>query len=125
MAPNKTCPVVFRHPAGDIQLVKGTIEPGEDPAAAALRELSEESGVTGAAIERSLSIWDSGFEGQIWAIYLCKTGELADEWDFYCEDDGGLDLKLFWHPLDSEPGANWHDLYKTALSYIRKSLKFV
>ena len=56
MIPNKVCPLVFRdraltlllafrHPLEGIQLVKGTIESGEQPPEAAPRELEEESGI--------------------------------------------------------------------------------
>ena len=53
----KVCPIVsrcsnetqeilmFRHPLAGIQLVKGTVEPSENPADAARRELFEESGL--------------------------------------------------------------------------------
>ena len=75
--PNKVCPVVlknaggiwlilaFRHPIAGCQLVKGTIEAGESAAAAALRELFEESGVTSAAVVSDWGIWESGDENQI------------------------------------------------------------
>jgi len=55
----KVCPVVhqqvdgvlevlaFRHPSAGNQFVKGTIEDGEPPPTAALRELREESGNRG------------------------------------------------------------------------------
>ena len=55
-ATDKTCPVVLRspqgkceilafcHPLAGHQFVKGTVEAGETPAAAALRELYEEAG---------------------------------------------------------------------------------
>ena len=67
---NKACPVVlrtrgsreilvFEHPLAGIQLVKGTIELGESPEAAALRELGEESGITSASWVRSLGTWSS------------------------------------------------------------------
>lgn len=133
MIANKACPVVlrekdgavqilvFRHPAGDIQLVKGTIEPGEDPAAAAVRELAEESGITG-RVSRELGLWESGYEGQIWAVFVCEPLiELPDEWSFFTTDDGGVDYKFFWHPLDENPGKDWHDVYRNALEYIKSS----
>ena len=51
---DKACPVMFRdssmrkilafeHPEAGVQLVKGSIEPGENPRLAALRELAEEA----------------------------------------------------------------------------------
>jgi 8-oxo-dGTP pyrophosphatase MutT (NUDIX family) len=52
--------LVFRHPAAgngaaSIQLPAGTVEPGEDPAAAVARELEEETGVAGARLHRLLA----------------------------------------------------------------------
>jgi 8-oxo-dGTP pyrophosphatase MutT (NUDIX family) len=76
MAPNKACPILFRdpgfsrilvfkHPSTGVQLVKGTIESGEPPADAALRELREEAGISNAKVDRDLGTWVSGFENQI------------------------------------------------------------
>ena len=55
MAADKSCPVVlraretleilaFEHPLAGLQLVKGSVEPGESTALAAVRELMEEAG---------------------------------------------------------------------------------
>ena len=43
----------YRHPAGELlwELPAGRLEPGEDPAAAARRELEEEAGLASAAVE--------------------------------------------------------------------------
>ena len=71
MSPNKACPVIlsciagprillFRHPLAGVQLVKGTIESGETPAEAALRELSEEAGIDDASIVSDLGCWNAG-----------------------------------------------------------------
>ncbi|MCW5721534.1 MAG: NUDIX domain-containing protein [Devosia sp.] len=43
-----------RHAQAGVQLVKGTREPGEDPLAGALRELSEEAGVAGRFVDLGL-----------------------------------------------------------------------
>ena|SRR5215813_1489450 len=90
--PNKVCPVVlrrsgetlqilvFEHPLAGRQLVKGTIESGESVEIAALRELSEESGIESASVLRHLGTWSSGFEGQIWAFVECTPhGVLPEE----------------------------------------------
>ncbi|MFT3757807.1 NUDIX domain-containing protein [Thauera sp.] len=56
MKPTKSCPVLlrrdgevgilaFQHPIAGFQIVKGSIEEGESPEEAAIRELAEESGV--------------------------------------------------------------------------------
>lgn len=49
--------LVFEHPSGGIQVPAGSVEPGEDPAAAVLREVHEESGLTTAQIVRALGSW--------------------------------------------------------------------
>ncbi len=76
MYPNKACPVVlstslpikillFRHPLAGTQRVKGTIENGETPGAAALRELEEESGISDAVIGLDLGCWKSDHQDQV------------------------------------------------------------
>jgi len=83
MLPDKACAVVlsseqrprillFRHPQAGVQLVKGSIERGETPDRAALRELAEESGISAATIEDDLGCWNSGHQDQIWSFQLCR-----------------------------------------------------
>ena len=129
-SPTKACPVVFRdeshtetlafrHPLAGIQLVKGTIEAGEDPADTALRELEEESGIHGAWIVRSLGVWDSGEEGQVWSFHLCATVQpLADSWVHHASDDGGQDFHFFWHKVEQPPSQEWHPVQAGALRFI-------
>lgn len=137
MVPTKACPVVFRdstaakimvfrHPSAGIQLVKGTIESGERPADAALRELREESGIADAALCQDLGLWDAGHEGQIWSLHLCTVSRMLPEtWHYRCGDDGGIDLHFFWHDLDAEPSENWHPVFQRALEFIRGRIKTV
>ena len=134
MKPNKACPVLlrnkggdlqilaFRHPLAGCQLVKGTIEADEAPDAAVLRELFEESGIDSAGVVRHLGIWESGYKNQVWSLYLCEAGQLADEWTHHTPDGGGLDFSFFWHSLDDSPDAAWHPLYREALLWIKKAL---
>ncbi|MEI9811652.1 MAG: NUDIX domain-containing protein [Acidobacteriota bacterium] len=133
LVPTKACPIVirnvtapellvFRHPRSGIQLVKGTIEPGEHPRDTAVRELREESGIE-STIEKDLGVWNSGFDGQIWSVYLCATPpDLPETWRHFCTDGGGLDLEFFWHDLHAEPTDEWHPLYRAALRYVRAGL---
>ena len=135
MVPTKVCPVVlrdssaskimvFRHPSAGIQLVKGSIEPGESLADAALRELHEESGITDASICHDLGLWDAEYEGQIWSFQLCSTSEaLPESWNHRCADDGGLDLQFFWHDINGEPSEQWHPVFRRALEFIRPLIK--
>src|SRR5215472_2659948 len=129
MVPTKACPVlfqdstasrimVFRHPSAGIQLVKGTIERGERPSAAALRELREESGIADGVVCRDLGLWDSGFEGHIWSIHVCATDRgLPEYWNHRCPDDGGIELRFFWHDLDTDPLGEWHPVFRRALEF--------
>jgi 8-oxo-dGTP pyrophosphatase MutT (NUDIX family) len=127
--PTKVCPIlirnmgspqilVFRHPTAGIQLIKGTIEPCEDPGSAALRELREESGID-TTTQKDLGVWDTGFDGQIWSLQLCFTPPgLPESWDHFCADDGGLSLELFWHDLHCGPTHEWHPLFQSALQIV-------
>jgi len=131
-AANKACPVLvrqrerlevlaFRHPLAGLQLVKGSIEPGEASGAAALRELAEEAGILDARLGADLGTWLSEHPGQDWAFHLCHSPrELPDAWTHHCDDDGGLDFAFFWHALDATPGPQWHPLFRDALGWLRE-----
>ncbi|TDP61460.1 NUDIX domain-containing protein [Roseateles toxinivorans] len=136
MAPNKACAVVLRdsdagpellvfaHPGAGIQLVKGSIEPGEACAEAALRELWEEAGVAAATVTRDLGVWDSGFEGQVWSFSLCApAAELPDAWEHHAADDGGHVFRFFWHPLATLPTSQWHPVFRGALGFIQRAVR--
>jgi 8-oxo-dGTP pyrophosphatase MutT (NUDIX family) len=132
MKPTKACPVIlrsgthilaFRHPKAGCQLVKGTIEPFEDPRHAALRELAEETGINDARIVRDLGIWDPDYEGQLWAMYLCVVDrELPDSWTFHANDDGGHDFAYFWHSITSDDFTAWDLGFDRAVRHIRRLL---
>ena len=134
LIPNKVCPVVLRsratgreilaftHPRAGCQLVKGTIEPNESVEAAALRELSEEAGLTEARVVRQLGVWPSGHQGQVWAFVECKPAKpLPDSWSHHAGDDGGHEFKFFWYRLhDRTAATRWHPLFRHALKFIEK-----
>lgn len=130
---DKACPVVLRHapalqvlafahPLAGLQLVKGSLEPGEASAVAAVRELAEEAGIKGEVIA-DLGLWDAPQTGQRWAFHECRVGPgLPDTWTHFAEDDGGHEFRFFWHPLASEPSAQWHPLFQGALAFLRQRL---
>jgi 8-oxo-dGTP pyrophosphatase MutT (NUDIX family) len=95
---------MFRHPRAGCQLVKGSIEPGESPAEAALRELYEESGIAGAHLVADLGFWAANEEHQVWSFHLCEPAEaLPDFWSHHCADGGGHVFRFFWQPLAEDP----------------------
>lgn len=111
--------LVFRHPLAGVQLVKGTIEDGERPEQAALRELAEESGIYDAIAARSLGTADLNAHGQVWWLVLCEARALTETWTHRTTDDGGRTFSFFWHPLDEAPGDDWHPMFAAALRIIR------
>jgi 8-oxo-dGTP pyrophosphatase MutT (NUDIX family) len=129
---DKACPVVFRdpsmrlilafeHPQAGLQLVKGGIEPGENAPDAALRELEEESGIVDTAIARDLGTWNSEHNGHVWSLQLCTfSPRLPETWTHYCADDGGHDLRFFWHDLTGQSTDHWGPQYQRALKEIRE-----
>lgn len=81
----------FRHAAGGtlLEIPAGRLNPGEDPAACARRELLEEVGVKAGRVERLTSIWTTpGFTDErihlFWAADL-TTGQHAREPDEFIE----------------------------------------
>lgn len=134
MQPTKACPVVLRgagaqrevlafvHPEMGKELVKGTIEPGESPRDAALRELREESGIANARVVADLGRWDSDHGGHVWSFHLCEVdGTLPERWVHHAQEDGGLDFRFFWHPLGEAPVDGWHRVFRDALAFIRQA----
>jgi 8-oxo-dGTP pyrophosphatase MutT (NUDIX family) len=128
----KACPVVFRdssmreilafeHPSDGMQLVKGGIETGEDGRTAALRELYEAAGITNASIARDLGTWSSGHDAHVWSLHLCAyQPDLPEAWIHHCKDDGGHDLRFFWHPVHSPASDAWAPQFQQALAEIRE-----
>jgi len=129
---SKVCPVVFRdasmqqilafeHPRAGVQLVKGFIEPGESPGAAALRELQEESGIANTGVVQDLGAFESGHHGHVWSLQLCTyPHKLPETWTHHCANDGGYDFRFFWHDVNQPPGDNWRPHYRRALETIRE-----
>ena len=132
----KVCPVIFRrrnsqkeilafrHPLAGIQLVKGTVEENEDLQAAALRELAEESGISEVAEVEFKETLEFPEENQRWHFYLCEVKEnLADAWDFFANEDGGLNFSFFWQRLNEKPSGAWHPVHRKALDFIKNEFK--
>ena len=92
--------LVFDHPpengASMVQVPAGTVEPGEAPEVAVVRELMEETGVQGELIALA-GVRDEEWEGELrrrW-IYLMRPLEpTLDAWDYYC--DCGAPIVCHW-----------------------------
>jgi 8-oxo-dGTP pyrophosphatase MutT (NUDIX family) len=65
--------LLFQHPHAGIQVPAGTIEPGEEPQAAALREAAEETGLTAFAAVRPLGYRDEVLPEQLRMIIRPAT----------------------------------------------------
>lgn len=134
MLPDKACPVVlssalphkillFRHPLAGVQLVKGSIEKGETPSEAALRELAEESGISDAVIRNDLGVWNADHLGQVWSFQLCHVERaLPERWSYPTCDDHGHLFEFFWASLDHLPYDDCHPVFQRALAFLREKL---
>ena len=132
----QACPVVlsrkddrltilaFRHPLAGLQLVKGTIEPGETPAEAACRELTEESGLNAARAPTFLFATEMPEDATCWHVYLCEVEATPGErWHFATEDDGGQVFAFFWQDLEADLSEDWHPVFRAVLDLLRQHLK--
>ncbi len=83
--------LVFRHPDGTVQIPKGTVESGESPSQAVLRELEEEYGVSGmdvraevCQLRRRLPSGPEGngpLEPQLWHVFWLEShAGIASSW---------------------------------------------
>lgn len=137
MTLQKVCPIIlrpgsfgleflaFRHPLAGCQIVKGTVEPGEPFAQAALRELSEESGIHLAGPMRPLGITrirrGKPADPPIWHLFAATVQGLPQHWEHHCSDDGGLTFRFFWHPLGL-PLRPAHSAFNDAIFAARAAL---
>lgn len=132
----KVCPVVlrerdgrvqilaFQHPLAGGQIIKGTLEAGEEPATAVLRELAEESGIEDAVVVEPLGQFIDEEHLQRWHIFLCQVNRpLPDRWSHFTTDGGGHTFRFFWHNLDEPPGDDWYRLFRRAMVFIRGELE--
>lgn len=104
------------------QFVKGTVEAGETPAAAALRELYEEAGITAQAITTMLGSSNAIQSGEKWHFFVVQTDPLPDSWQHKCADDGGQLFGFFWHPVRQPLPDNFEHRFHKALHFIRAQL---
>jgi 8-oxo-dGTP pyrophosphatase MutT (NUDIX family) len=104
--------LVFRHvdfPEAGLQVPAGTIDPGEDPAQAVVREAGEETGLAGLALvsflardERDMS--DCGVDElrHRWFFHLRYDGPVRESWRHAETSDGRREpiwFEFFWADL--------------------------
>ena len=110
--------LVFRHvdfPEAGLQVPAGTIEEGEAPDSAVIREVSEESGLTSARVVSLVGMYRHVPEGQKCALHeryvyhLEFTGETPSHWNHVesCRSDGGppVSFRFYWIKLN-DPDLN-------------------
>jgi coenzyme A diphosphatase NUDT7 len=85
----------LRQSPGEVGFPGGRVESGENPLAAALRELEEELGIAGSQVRHLGPL----------PVFMRRRGELV--YPFVCALDGGLDIRTsgevaeaFWLPLE-------------------------
>lgn len=115
--------LLFRHPKAGVQLVKGTVEKGESPDNATLRELYEESGIQAARISANLGELPFPAYRQNWHIFLIEPSkELPDNWTHFTEDGGGHEFEFFWQNIEEPIDTPWPDLFDRAREEIRSRI---
>lgn len=102
--------LVFEHANQDagVQVPKGTIEDGEDPHDAVIREVKEESGLTEFEAVRPLStdVWNHHEKPKAYRrhFFHLVADETRDEWRHTVTgngDDNGVIYSYFWVPPGS------------------------
>lgn len=108
--------LVFDHrdfPEAGTQVVAGSIDDGELPEVAAIREVEEESGVLGCRILSRLAVYDwehpvSHNTHERHVYHLAAPAETQEEWTWIETDGGrvpedrGIVFLFRWVPLDEE-----------------------
>lgn len=113
----KVCPVItrrdagvamllaFQHPTAGKQLVKGSIEEGECPREAAIRELAE-SGVI--AAHELIDLGEAPVGSTVWHFFAVEANGLPANWTHQTREDFGHTFSFFWHPLCVDFDDEWH-----------------
>lgn len=100
------------HPEAGLQVPAGTLEEGEDPEHAVIREAEEETGRRGFAVVRKLGTqeWHFTEPGQVpvghepqlrHVFHLSAPADLPEHWSHFAEEvSGGYWFELSWTPLN-------------------------
>jgi 8-oxo-dGTP pyrophosphatase MutT (NUDIX family) len=124
--------LVFRHPIAGVQVPKGTVEPGEDLAAAALRELHEESGLTLDCVPVPVGQWDRTLDGTYgeeasfdlhrWHVHLFEApAGLREAWRHTAvgsAEEEGLVFEYYWLALDAALKYKLHPVFADTIDIL-------
>lgn|GEM_PF-1962469 len=102
-SPNGPEVLLFDHPTEDegtmVQFPAGTIEPGEEPEDAAIRELMEETGVEGRIIDLAgIQEW-KGVLWHRWIYMIEPIWDVKDESPYHC--DYGVPIQIRWELFET------------------------
>jgi 8-oxo-dGTP diphosphatase len=86
--------------AGAWAIPGGFVDEGEALAAAAERELKEETGVTGVALEQLAAFGDPGRDPRGWTVSIVFLARVAADTEATAADDAA---EVGWHRLDKLP----------------------
>ncbi|WP_458188711.1 NUDIX hydrolase [Haladaptatus sp. NG-WS-4] len=112
--------LVFEHANQDVgvQVPKGTIEDGEDPRQAVIREVREESGLTDFESVRSITtdVWEHHEKPKAYRrhFFHLEADESCDEWRHTVTGDGedeGIVYSYYWIRPDASTLARDMDDY--------------
>ena len=130
----KACPVVLRHtkgprkilsfahPIAGQQFIKGTVEAGETAAAAAVRELHGEAGITAQKPAIALGSSNAIQPGETWHFFVMQIHPLPDSWQHQTADDDGQLFRFFWHLLRQPLSDRFERREHRVLQYICRGL---
>ncbi len=106
--------LVFRHrdhPDAGLQVPAGTLHPGEDPQAGAIRETEEETGRRGFAVVTKLGTYDHEFHDSFrgharhelherHVFHIGPPPDLPESWSHLAEEgDGDFWFEFSWVPI--------------------------
>lgn len=94
-------------PGSGVQVPAGRLDPGEELVPALMREIEEESGLTGLRLLRELPGFEEHYPTRYenHGFHLVATEELPDSWDHVVQgngDDAGFVFRYRWAPIDDE-----------------------